>query len=245
MAAFRVSVSNTKSCFFIRRNFLKKPIFYTEFAYIIGLLLLALGTALMSAGGFGISMVVAPAYILHLKLSQALPFFSFGMAEYVLQTIVLIIMMCMLRQAKICYLFTIVTAVLYGFLLDAAMALMALLPQNALALRILYYCFGTFLCAFAISLLLRNYLPPAAYELFVKEAAAKFQKPIATAKTIYDCASLLLSLCLSLAFFGSVQGIGIGTVICAILNGMLIQFFTKTTDKLWSFRHLFTGKKNI
>ena len=68
-----------------------------------------------------------------------------------------------------------------------------------------------------------------------KEAAAKFQKPIATAKTIYDCASLLLSLCLSLAFFGSVQGIGIGTVICAILNGMLIQFFTKATDT-WANR---------
>ena len=224
---------------------MKKPIFYTEFAYIIGLLLLALGTALMSVGGFGVSMVVAPAYILHLKLSPTLPFFSFGMAEYLLQAIVLTMMMCMLRQAKICYLFTIVTAVLYGFLLDAAMALMALLPQSLLASQILYYCTGALLCAFAISLLLRSYLPPAAYELLVKEAAAKFQKPIAKVKTVYDCVSLLLSLCLSLVLFGSVQGIGIGTVICAILNGMLIQFFTKATDKLWTFRNFFSGKHTI
>ena len=222
---------------------MKRPVFYTELAYIIGMLFLALGTALMSTGGFGVSMVVAPAYILHLKLSQTLSFFSFGMAEYVLQAIVLILMMCMLRQAKICYLFTVVTAVLYGFLLDAAMALMALLPQSVLASQILYYCTGALLCAFAISQLLRSYLPPAAYELFVKEATAKFHKPLGTVKTIYDCASLLLSLGMSLAFFGSIQGIGIGTVICAILNGTLIHFFSKISDKLWTFRHFFPGKQ--
>jgi len=142
---------------------LKKPVVYTELAFSIGLLLLALGTALMSAGGFGVSMVVAPAYILHLKLSQSLPFFSFGMAEYVLQAIVLIMMMCALRQAKVSYLFTVVTAVVYGFLLDGAMALTSLLPQNVFGLQILSYGFGDLLCALAISFLLRGYLPPAAY----------------------------------------------------------------------------------
>ena len=38
---------------------MKKPVFYTEAAYFIGLFLLALGTALTAYGGFGISMVVA------------------------------------------------------------------------------------------------------------------------------------------------------------------------------------------
>ena len=206
---------------------MKKPIFYTEFAYIIGLLLLALGTALMSVGGFGVSMVVAPAYILHLKLSPALPFFSFGMAEYLLQAIVLTMMMCMLRQAKICYLFTIVTAVLYGFLLDTAMALTALLPQSLLASQILYYCTGALLCAFAISLLLRSYLPPAAYELLVKEAAAKFQKPVAKVKTVYDCVSLLLSLVLSLFLFGSGD--------YELLNGVLVILLGALKGKLGTY----------
>lgn len=222
---------------------MKRPAFYTELAYIIGMLFLALGTALMSIGGFGVSMVVAPAYILHLKLSPTLPFFSFGTSEYILQAIVLILMMCTLRQAKISYLFTIITAVLYGFLLDTAISWVALLPHGILAMQILYYCAGTLICAFAISLLLRSYLPPAAYELFVKEATAKFHKPLGTVKTIYDCASLLLSLGMSLAFFGSIQGIGIGTVICAILNGTLIHFFSKISDKLWTFRHFFPGKQ--
>ena len=71
---------------------MKKPVFYTELAYPIALLLLALGTALTAYGGFGISMVVAPAYILHLRVSELLPFFSFGVAEYTLQAVILLLL---------------------------------------------------------------------------------------------------------------------------------------------------------
>lgn len=38
-----------------------KRVFYTELAYAIGIIVLALGTALMERADFGMSMVVAPA----------------------------------------------------------------------------------------------------------------------------------------------------------------------------------------
>lgn len=62
-----------------------KRTFYTEAAYAAGLFALALGTALMERADFGMSMVVAPAYLLHLKVSQTLGWFSFGMAEFCFQ----------------------------------------------------------------------------------------------------------------------------------------------------------------
>ena len=61
---------------------MKKSVFYTELSYVFGMLILALGFAMMTYADFGLSMVVAPAYLLHLKVSQYLPFFSFGTAEY-------------------------------------------------------------------------------------------------------------------------------------------------------------------
>lgn len=39
---------------------MKKRVFYTELAYILGLLVLAVGTAMMERADFGMSMVVAP-----------------------------------------------------------------------------------------------------------------------------------------------------------------------------------------
>ena len=57
---------------------MKKTVFYTELAFFIGLALLAFGTSLTAYGDVGISMEVAPAYVLHLYVSQFLPWFSFG-----------------------------------------------------------------------------------------------------------------------------------------------------------------------
>ena len=83
-------------------------------AYLLGTFLLAMGTAMVVFGTFGISMVVAPAYILHLKLSQVLPWFSYGVAAYVVQGVLLVIMMLILRRFRLSYLFSFVTAVLYA-----------------------------------------------------------------------------------------------------------------------------------
>ena len=58
----------------------RQLVFSTELAYILGILTLALGTALMERADFGVSMVVAPAYLLHLKVSQFYLFFTFGTA---------------------------------------------------------------------------------------------------------------------------------------------------------------------
>ena len=47
-----------------------KRIFYCELAYFLGIVVLAFGTALMEKADFGMSMVVAPAYLIHLKISE-------------------------------------------------------------------------------------------------------------------------------------------------------------------------------
>ena len=66
---------------------MKKPRFYTELSYILGLSVLALGVAFMEKADFGVSMVVAPAYVLYRAISPTLPFFTFGMAEYCFQAL--------------------------------------------------------------------------------------------------------------------------------------------------------------
>ena len=89
-----------------------KRVFYTELAYAIGIIVLALGTALMERADFGMSMVVAPAYLLHLKVSEFLPWYSFGVSEYVLQAVLLAVLSLMMRKFKKGYLFSFITAIL-------------------------------------------------------------------------------------------------------------------------------------
>lgn len=181
-------------------------------------------------------MVVAPAYLLHLKLSAFLPWFSFGLAEYAFQGAVLLILMVLMKKGKLSYLLSFVTTVLYGLALDASMLLTAILPTDTLLSRLLTYIPGVLLCAAGISLLFRTYLPPEAYELFVKELSGKLNKSVPAIKTAYDCGSLLLAVILSYAFFGKMMGIGPGTVVCALANGILIRLFTGIFDRFFRFR---------
>jgi len=51
-------------------------------SWIIAMLLCPLGICLCTKSGFGVSMVEAPVYVLHLKLSQIWSWYSFGTSEY-------------------------------------------------------------------------------------------------------------------------------------------------------------------
>lgn len=224
---------------------MKKRVFYTEISYILGLVIMAFAAAFTEKANFGMSMVVAPAYILHLKISEFLPWFTFGVAEYVFQGLLIIITVIIMRKFKISYLFSFVTAVIYGTLLDGAMALISTLPENTFAIRILWYILGTALCSFAVSLFFHTYLSPEAYELIVKEVSQKFNFNINKVKTAYDCISVVLGIIMSFTFFGFgvFKGVGVGTVFCALINGFLIGRFSKLLEKHFNFKNKFSIQK--
>jgi len=223
----------------------KKPVLYSEAAYALGLVILALGTALMEKANFGMSMVVAPAYLLHLKISQHLPFFSFGMAEYMLQGVILVLLAIGMRRFKRAYLFSFATAVLYGFALDAMIALVSPLGASAPALRALWYVLGMAVCSLGVALLFYTYISPEAYELFVKEIAGKTGKPIPRVKTIYDCISCLIAVGMSFAFFGfgRFEGVKLGTILCALVNGTIIGAISAWIDRAFERRDAFALRR--
>ncbi len=215
-----------------------KHIFYNELAYVLGIVLLATGTALMAFADFGVCNVVAPAYILHLKLSEALPFFSFGMAEYTLQAMLLVIMCLVIRRFKVSYIFSFVTAILYGLSLDGATVLINLLPHESFALKLIYYVFGFLICTLAISFLFHSYVSPEVYELFVREYSVRYSVNINKVKLIYDIVSCIVAVAMSFLFFGWMhfEGIKWGTIICAVVNAPAIAFFSKIIEKHFVFK---------
>ena len=214
-----------------------KRTFYTEIAYLLGTAVLALGTAMMERADFGVSMVVAPAYLLHLKLSQYYPFFTFGVAEYVLQAALIAVLALFQRKLKRYYFFSFVTAVLYGTLLDAAIWLISHFSLTVMFARVLCYGVGMVLCSAGVALLFRTYVTPGAYELFVKEISNKLKMPIGKFKTMYDCTSCVISILMSFLFFGlwQFEGIKAGTIVCSLLNGWMIVRITEQLEKVCTF----------
>ena len=213
---------------------MKKPVFYTEIAYCLSLIILGLSTALMAYGDFGISTVVAPSYVLYLFVSKFWPFFSFGVAQYVVQIAIVVLLIIILKKAKSYFLMSFIAGIIHNTALDISMLFIALLPNN-IYLRIGLFAVGVILACASLALIFVSYLPPMSYEMFSKELAKKFKKPVHKMVNLYNLGSLIVAVALSLIFFGKLKGVGIGTLICAFSYGYIIRFFQKTYNKLFEF----------
>lgn len=219
---------------------MKKKGFYTEVAYLIGIVGIALGVGFTERADFGLSMVVAPAYVLHRAIS-AIPgfeFFTFGVAEYTLQAVLLVLMSVVIRRFRISYLFSFVTAVVYGYTLDLILLLMPQVDAGNYALRVVFFILGELFCSIGVSMMFHTYIPPEVYELFVSEVSKTYRLRTGRVKTVYDCTSCLVGIILSFAIFGFgvFVGIGWGTVICALINGFIIGWLSKLEDRWFEFK---------
>ncbi len=222
-----------------------KKVFYSEAAYVLGLLTLAVGTALMERADFGMSMVVAPAYLVYFKVSQYYSWFTFGMAEYCFQAFLILVLSLILHRFKRTYVFSFITAVIYGFLLDAVMCMVGIIPVGGMVQRVLFYVLGLVICASGVALLFHTYITPEAYELFVKEVSGKMNKEIHTVKTVYDCCSCFIAVLMSFVFAGFPVFVGVkaGTILCALVNGWMIGRCADWLEKNCSFKDAFALRR--
>lgn len=218
---------------------MKKSVFYKEVAYVLAILFIALGVALAAKAGFGVSMIAAPMYTFHLWLAQYTELITLGTLEYIFQGIIILSIAFIVRHFKISYLFSFATSVFSGLAIDFMFWLVSPLVAETLFVRIVVFAASILTCAFGVSCIFHAYVSPAGNELFVKEFAVHFEKDIHKVKTIYDITFLVISVALNLLLFRGFVGIGIGTVITAVLNGPIISVFAHAIEKRFEFKAAF------
>ena len=211
---------------------MKKRTFSTELCYLLGIILLAFSATCMAKADFGLSMVVAPAYLIHLKFG-----ITFGTAEYCLQAVLLLLMMLILRRFKLTYLLSFLTAVIYGVVLDGLMLVIDF-GELSFMPRVALFVVGLFSGAAGLALFFKSYITPLVYELFVREISRKLRMPLSYFKTYFDLVFCILGIMFSFAFFGfgHFEGVKVGTVVCTLLNGWLIGRYTESLEKKFDFK---------
>ncbi len=206
-----------------------------EVVYILALLIMPVGVALMQKADLGFSMIAAPVYL----LSQFIGI-SFGTAEYCVQFILVSVICILVRKLHFPYYLSFVTAVIYGFVLDLFIFLLkADVPATSFPIKLLLTLAGILCTAIGVALFFHTYLPAGAYDMFVKILAPYYHCDFGKFKMGYDIVSLGVSFLFTFLFFQKIVGIGLGTVICAAVNGALISWISKLMDKYMSFPSLF------
>lgn len=202
--------------------------------WAVGLTLTALAVSLAAKSGFGVSMVVAPAYVLHLKMVSYFPWFSFGVSEFAVQILLIAAMAFIVKEFRIKYILTFGTAAIYGVILDMWRKVFGTDIPSELPQRIFFAVCGIVICSFAISLMFRTSWPQESYDMFVKDVSEHLGIDTDRFKWGYDIASLLTAIALMVILFHtfSFEMIGIGTIVTTVVNAPLIAFFGRIVDKV-------------
>jgi uncharacterized membrane protein YczE len=168
-----------RQVFYFRKRFImkKKITLYSEFVYIFAILILSFSVAMVSAADLGLSMIVAPAYI----LSQKLQFLTFGQSEYVVQAILFIVFCILLKRVKLVYFASFLNCIIYGAVLDLWRTIIPIFNPSitepgsmSMPIRITFFVASALITAFSIALFFRVYLYPQVYDFFVKGITEHF-----------------------------------------------------------------------
>lgn len=211
----------------------KKSLKLGEASWFIGNILCAIGNCLISKSALGLSIFAAPSFIINRKIN----FISIGVSEYIIQGILLTLCCIIIGKFKGKFIATICNILFYGAIFDVIYYLFSPIQLYSTIGQILGASIGLLLTGLGVALMLRTYIPPSTYEIFVREVAEAKNLNMNKMKLALDLSMLILTFVLMFALLGefSFEFIGPITVIAPFINSSIIGFFGKILDKYCDF----------
>ena len=130
------------------------------------------------------------------------------------------------RNFQLIQLLQIPLSFVFGCFTDLGMWLMSFIPVNSYPMRIIMVVIGIIILGFGISLSVIADVIMNSGEAFVKAVSDTLSKDFGNVKIAFDVLYVIISIVLSLLFFDfTVVGTREGTIISALLTGIVVKFF--------------------
>lgn len=197
--------------------------------FIVSLFFAAMGVAVTKRGELGVSPISSVANVLSCKNSAV----SLGTWLIIWNCALILGQILILRKEfQVVQLLQIPLSFLFGYFTDFGMWLVSFLPVHHYGTRLVLVVLGTVILGFGISLSVIANVIMNSGEAFVKAVSDKIHKNFGNVKIGFDVMCVVISVALSFLFFrGKIVGTREGTIICALLTGMVVKFFTSVMKK--------------
>jgi len=211
-----------------RRNEMRRRIVVPgELTLALGLTLVSFAIMIMVYAGFGISTISSMPFVLSI-IDDAL---SFGEWNIIFQVSLLGILLAITRDFKPGYIVSFIVSVMFAFVLDVFADMMNGMPSG-IWFRLLYFVISYVIMCFAIALMVGSKVPIMIVDSFINDLTKHFHVTFRRLKTIFDISCLSLSAALSFLFLGDLVGVGIGTVVLAIITGSGVHEANRILSKV-------------
>lgn len=191
--------------------------------FLIGLFIASLGVAFSTKAALGTSPVSSIPYSVSL-ISDKL---SFGGWLNVLSMIQITVQVLLLRKAckPLEILIQIVLAFVYGYLTNFSCYLLRNLTAETYVMQFTLMILSCFILAFGIWLQLLGGVAMLPGEAMNRAIAKVAKKKYENVKIFFDVLYILISAILCLVFLGKLEGVREGSVIAAVLVGVIIKAY--------------------
>lgn len=202
--------------------------------FLVGLALNSLGVALVTKASLGtspISSIPWIPYVLSLNFSASLGMFTilFSLLLIALQLILL------RKQFRPVQLLQIPVSLLFGYLIDGAMMLLALFSPNQYASQLGCLILGCVVLGVGVYLEVLADIVMLPGEAFVRAVTVCPKTEFGKTKIAFDVSMTVIAGVLSFVFAARLDGVGVGTIIAAAavgwIAGMVARFAAKVTKK--------------
>jgi uncharacterized protein len=182
---------------------------------------MGLGISLITKSNLGTSPISSVPY----ELSLIFPI-TIGEFTFLLSLVFVLIEILILRKnfpkEQILQVFV---GPFFGMFIDLGMYLFRFVNPQYFAEQMLALLLGCVVLALGIYLQISANVIVNPGEGVVKTIANKIEKEFGTIKVIFDATLFLIAAVISLSVFGTIHGLGLGTVISALIVGYLTRFF--------------------
>lgn len=203
----------------------KKEVAKRYVLFVISLFFAAIGVAVTKHGELGVSPISSVANVMSCK------FISLSLGNWlIIWNCVLILGQIILlrKNFKLVQLLQLPLSFLFGWFTDFGMWCVKFIPVDLYVSRLASVLCGIIILGFGVSLSVIANVIMNSGEAFVKAVADISGKNFGNVKIGFDVCCVVVSVALSLVFFGGkIVGTREGTILTALLTGIVVNFFVK------------------
>lgn len=191
--------------------------------FAIGVAINSFAIALIAKADLGVGAISCVAYV----LAEASGL-SFGAFTFIVNMLFIVGQVVLLRRDfKPIQFLQVVVNIAFSSLIDVSAALMAGFALDTIPLQVAGLAVGCILLALGIAVEVAPNVLLVPGEGIVRAINAVTQKPFGSCKAAFDTSLVVIALVLSFALLGDIVGVGVGTVVSALVVGRIVNVLNR------------------
>jgi uncharacterized membrane protein YczE len=189
--------------------------------FLIGLYINSLGVAMVTKANLGTSPISSIPYVGSLRFE-----FTLGQLTIGFSLILIVLQLLILRKNfKLEHVLQIPVSVLFGYFIDFSMELLGFVQPGSYLTKVAYLVIGCIILGFGVYVEVLANVVMLPGESFVRAVSSTWNLEFGTTKVVFDVSMTVIAAALSFLFFGTLHGVREGTIVAAILVGMIARAF--------------------